>query len=63
MSYKAFRIMSKRIEFAVSSKAITAAEGLTLSHHLQLSGRSKYRYVSAHDKALIANIAMRVRVA
>lgn len=62
MSYKAFRELSKRISNAVASKSITASEGLTLSHHMQLSGRGKYRYVSTKDRALIADIAKRVRV-
>ena len=56
-------MISDRIEKASAMAAITAAEAMSLRHHLALSGRGKYRYVSAQDRAMFADIAKRVRVA
>jgi len=63
MNYKALKALSDSIAKAIALKAIAPAEGITLSHHMRLSGRGAYRYVSTGDRALIADIAKRVRVA
>lgn len=63
MSYKAMQQIRKSIEAALAKGAITAAEAMTLTHHYQVGNRNAKRYTSTEDKRLLANIAMKVRLA
>ena len=63
MSYKAMKHITNTIANALAQGAITAAEALTLTHHYQMGSRAAKRYTSDEDKRLLANIAMKVRIA
>jgi hypothetical protein len=55
------RKMQNNIMQALEAKAITAAEGLTLSHYYSMGRRAASAYTNAQSMALISNIAGRVR--
>jgi hypothetical protein len=51
------------VAYAIKIKAITAGEGLTITHHYAMGSRAASRYTSEASRVLIADISMRVRLA
>ena len=55
------RKMQNNIIQALEAKAITAAEGLTLSHYFAMGRRAASAHNNAQSMALISDITRRVR--
>mgnify|MGYP003644323521 CR=1 FL=1 len=61
--YQTQKRLRLKVEQAIESKAITAGEGLTITHHYAMGSRAASRYTSASSMVLIADISRRVRLA
>jgi hypothetical protein len=61
--FASYGLFCLKVEQAIASKAITAGEGLTITHHYAMGSRAASRYTSASSMVLIADISRRVRLA
>tara|TARA_R110002153_G_scaffold196723_3_gene350112 strand:- start:124 stop:321 length:198 start_codon:yes stop_codon:yes gene_type:complete len=62
-NYQTQKRLRLKVEHAVNNGAITAGEGLTITHHYAMGSRAASKYTSEASRLLIADISMRVRLA
>jgi hypothetical protein len=61
--YQTQKRLRNMVAYAIKINAITAGEGLTITHHYAMGSRAASRYTSEASRVLIADISSRVRLA